>query len=341
LEAAKGSRFMGNLILRRMLEETRYQVRVLLRCLLFICLPTLSGLVLLSFPYDTDPSWAGGRIAPSADGAPVSPSSNRRSVSFYEAVYRPGAREKRGIDYEATAKAAAEQQDIEGKVRKFVADYRLEDRRVLEVGSGRGYLQDVVADYTGLDLSASVAGQYHKPFVVGSATKMPFGTDSYDAIWSVWVLEHISEPEHALLEMRRVLRPGGLLLLFVVWNCTPWAADGFDVRPYSDFNWRGKLVKASVPVWRLLWSHPLYVLPTRAIRWAHYGLAGDRALLRFRALVPNYDVYWEPDSDAAVALDSFETYLWFLARGDECLNCGKPSAEWLNVQYPLIIRIHK
>jgi hypothetical protein len=41
---------------------------------------------------------------------------------------------------------------------------------VLEIGSGRGYLQDVAQNYTGLDISPSVARFYHKKFVLGSAT---------------------------------------------------------------------------------------------------------------------------------------------------------------------------
>ena len=334
-------RVMGHPVLRAALGEARYQARLVLRCLLFIYFPIISGLVLLHFPYDTDPQLAGGRIAPSADAVPLSSTSTSRSASFYEAAYGGDSTQKRGMDYEATAKAAAEEVGIEGKVRKFVADYGLEGKRVLEVGSGRGYLQDVVTDYTGLDLSASVAGHYHKPFVVGSATKLPFETSSFDAIWTVWVLEHIGEPERALLEMRRVLKPRGLLFLFVAWNCTSWAADGFDVRPYGDFNWRGKLIKASLPVRRSGWFQTLYRAPIRAIRWAHYGFGEDGTSLRFRALTPNYKVYWEPDSDAAVSLDSFESYLWFRVRGDKCVNCGEPSEEWLNIQNPLIIRISK
>jgi ubiquinone/menaquinone biosynthesis C-methylase UbiE len=114
------------------------------------------------------------------------------------------------------------------------------------VGSGRGYLQDLVEDDTGLDLSPSVARRYHKKFVAGSATALPFPDNTFDAIWTVWGLEHIPEPEKTMREMRRVLKPGGKLFLMAAWNCKPWLADGFTVRPYSDFNWKGKLVKASL-----------------------------------------------------------------------------------------------
>jgi len=39
--------------------------------------------------------------------------------------------------------------------------------------------------------------------------------------------------------------------------------------------------------------------------------------LRFRALNPNYEVYWQRDSDAAVSVDSFET------------SCGSAAAEMI------------
>ncbi len=306
------------------------------KTLLFVYLPLLVVVNVAHFPYDTDPSLE----RQSGVGAGPPPA-GRRSAAFYEAVYRPKGRQKPGTDYEAMSRLQAGGFRIEDQVRKFVADYGLADKKVLEVGSGRGYLQDFAADYTGLDLSPSVAGHYHKPFVVGSATQMPFPANSYDGVWSVWVLEHIPEPERALMEMRRVLKPGGVLFLYVSWNCPSWAADGFDLRPYSDFNWRGKLVKATAPVRASLWFELSYRLPLRAVRWAHYGLVGDRTRLRFQALDPNYDVYWEPDSDAAISLDSFETYLWFRAQGDDCLNCDAARREWMRMRNPLIVRVRQ
>lgn len=297
---------------------------VLIIALSLFAIPTL-----LNYPYDTDDS--AGRS-----------SSKRRSAAFYEAAYSPAAGRKRGIDYEETAARAAKIFDIEGEVRRFVEQNGLSGKRVLEVGSGRGNLQDMVSDYTGLDISSSVAGHYHKPFVVASATAMPFPDNTFDAVWTVWVLEHIPEPERALTEMRRVLKPGGLLFLYVAWNCTPWAADGFDVRPYSDFNWRGKLAKASLIVRKAHGYQVAWLAGTRALRWAQMDLACGNTRLHFRRLEPTYEVYWEADSDAAVSVDSFEAYLWFRAHGDECLNCPSPGRE-LRQDYrnPLILRIRK
>lgn len=331
---------MSNMLFTVQVKEGLHFVKTLVKGLLFFYLPIVIALTILHFPYDTDPP-PRPHARPSGENSAHEPTrAAERSTNFYEAAYDQAKRLRRGMNYEATAKRAADTFNIEKLVREFVSQYNLEQKKVLEVGSGRGYLQDLVQDYTGLDLSPSAAKFYHKPFVIGSATRMPFADSSFDAIWTIWVLEHIREPERALLEMRRVLRPQGLIFLYVAWNCKPWAADGFEVRPYSDFNWRGRLVKASIPIRASPLFQITYGVPTRLIRWLQYSV-GVSTSLHYRRLDPNYEVYWQPDSDAAVSLESFEVYLWFLNKGDECLNCTTAFRELLTTRNPLIIRVRK
>jgi SAM-dependent methyltransferase len=326
--------------IREMRAEITHLTRLFSAVTLRFFVPVVGVLTLCHFPYDLDPSFSGRSHTASASS---SRSAEHQSAIYYEAAYQKNVKKARGLDYEETAKEAANLAGIATEVHRFATEYGLKDKRVLEVGSGRGYLQDIVQDYTGLDISPAVADKYHKPFVVGSATKLPFPDNSFDGVWTVWVLEHISEPERALMEMRRVLKPGGVLFLYVAWDCVPWAADGFDGRPYSDFNWRGKLVKASLPVRESPLFIASYLIPIRAIRWAQHGITRDPSnqRLRFRALEANYQVYWQPDSDAAISLDSFETFLWFRSRGDECLNCGSTIDELSTTRDPLIFRIRK
>lgn len=275
---------------------------------------------------------------------PLSEQELEAARKYYADAYRrepaaqTEAQEQYQTRYEEIAARVAETIGIEKRVAAFVEQYRLRNKKILDVGSGRGHLQDIVDDYTGLDISPSVAPHYRKKFVVGSATAMPFADDSFDAVWSVFVLEHIPNPESALKEIRRVIRDGGLLYLLVAWNCPSWLADGYERRPYADFSLGGKLVKASLP----LRSSPAYnivnIIPARILRSTASVFGPTR--LRYRRLTPNYETYWQPDSDAVVSIDSFETLMWFSSRGDRCLNC--PGNLLLPLfEMPLIFRINK
>src|SRR5262249_45007169 len=140
-------------------------------------------------------------------------------------------------------------------------------------------------------------------FVVASATDLPFRDDSFDVAWSIWVLEHVRNPERALNEIRRVVRHGGYVVLRPAWNCDSWAADGYEVRPFRDFGLKGKLVKASIPIRMSRWYSLLYSRQIRLIRTLATIARGRPSCLRYGRLTPNYDRYWVTDSDAVVSLD--------------------------------------
>jgi ubiquinone/menaquinone biosynthesis C-methylase UbiE len=50
-------------------------------------------------------------------------------------------------------------------------------------------------------------------FEVGSVYKLPFPDDSFDVVFSHALFEHLAEPQAALHEIHRVLRPGGMVAL--------------------------------------------------------------------------------------------------------------------------------
>jgi SAM-dependent methyltransferase len=282
----------------------------------------------IHFPYDVD--------------APLSQQEVEAARKYYtEAYQKPITDNPEKSEYETeylrVAQSAAEALRIEDQIRAFVQHFNLSDRPVLEIGSGRGYLQDIAQNYTGLDISPSVARFYHNKFVLGSATALPFPDNSFDAIWSIWVFEHVPNPEQAFYEARRVTRDKGVLFLHPAWYCSTWAADGYEIRPYSDFGLAGKLIKASIPLRSSRPFKALTLMPIRIVRHVVSRFGPTR--LRYRRLSPNYEKYWVPDSDAVNSIDSHEAILWFLSRGDECLNCGVASIFFQSK--PLIIRVNK
>ncbi len=233
------------------------------------------------------------------------------SRGFYEKMYT-------GATY-ASAKAEGEHAKLESLL-SFVKKRELCNKWVLEIGCGRGAFQDLVEDYVGIDIAEKCGAYLHKPFFCTSANRLPFADETFDAIWSVWVLEHVPKPEKALIEMRRVLKPGGFLHLDAGWQCRPWYAEGFPVRPYSDFDWKGKCKKATIPVRNSVLFRSFYVFPRRLARHSLLLLLRKPTPFRYRQLDANYECFWMPDSDACNSMDPHEVILWFASRGDECLS---------------------
>jgi SAM-dependent methyltransferase len=203
-------------------------------------------------------------------------------------------------------------------LRAWVAANGLEHGRVLEIGSGTGLLQDVVADYVGVDITASSAAFMHKPFGVGSGTALPFPDSSFDGAFSFWVLEHIAQPDAMLDELRRVVRPGGTIFLVAAYAVAPWVSQGIHRRPFRDLNLRQRLVKLTIPVRA---SAPYRIAMTLLRRTGDLAgaLRNRPTRLRYGRLTPNFETYWDYDSDACVSLDAYSVALYFLSRGDQPL----------------------
>jgi SAM-dependent methyltransferase len=224
----------------------------------------------------------------------------------------------------------------------FVREFDLVERaRCVEIGCGRGAYQDLVRDYTGVDLSDTVAQYLRKPFVQASATQLPFPDNTFDATWTIWVFEHVPDPEIAMSELRRVLKPGGLLFFAPAWQCRPWAADGYPVRPYSDFGLGGKLYKAAIPLRNSVAWRAMFMFPRRVRRLAACRLLPGPMPYRYRRIRGNFDKFWMSDSDAINSMDPYEAVLWFASRGDEVLFPATPLRRFLIRTGHMIVRIRK
>lgn len=169
--------------------------------------------------------------------------------------------------YETGEYAIREMQELVDE-QKFLSDMlekydAKKNKKCLEIGSGGGALQDIVENYVGLDLAETVRKYYHKPFVQGSATGLPFEDDSFDIIWSIAALEHVPNPAKAFDEMIRVCKAGGHLLLAPAWHCRRWAAQGYQVRPYSDFGVWGRVYKFFIPILDNIVLRAVAMMPLR------------------------------------------------------------------------------
>ena len=91
--------------------------------------------------------------------------------------------------------------------------------RLLDFGAGAGHfgaaMQNAGWDVVSLDIARYGSGQdIHPNFTMdGDRPSLPFPDDSFDVVTLWYVIEHMRNPRIVLQEMRRVLRPGGILLL--------------------------------------------------------------------------------------------------------------------------------
>jgi ubiquinone/menaquinone biosynthesis C-methylase UbiE len=100
---------------------------------------------------------------------------------------------------------------------------KIRDMEALEIATGPGLLAKRVAPAAkrmiATDYSDGMIAQAKKGdcpanlrFEVADATKLPYADGSFDAVLIANALHIIPEPEKALREIDRVLRPGGILI---------------------------------------------------------------------------------------------------------------------------------
>jgi SAM-dependent methyltransferase len=100
---------------------------------------------------------------------------------------------------------------------QFEAVQEFAPKRVLEAGCGAGALAarmmaELGADVVAIDTSERMVDLTRSRGVeaqLADVRELPFEDASFDCVVAGWLLYHVSEPDRAIAECARVLRPGG------------------------------------------------------------------------------------------------------------------------------------
>jgi SAM-dependent methyltransferase len=87
--------------------------------------------------------------------------------------------------------------------------------RVIEIGGGTGWQARILADHGYRVDSVDIhhpAGDRFFPVQLYDGSALPFPDKHFDIVFSSNVLEHVTELDRLLLEMTRILKPGGKMV---------------------------------------------------------------------------------------------------------------------------------
>lgn len=110
-------------------------------------------------------------------------------------------------------------------LRLVLQPYVTKAERVLDVGSADGPSAAWLPGRIALDIDPR---GLRNGDVCASADTMPFADETFDVVSAFDVIEHFPADRTILLELWRVLKPGGVLLIAV--PAYQWAWSAFDVR---------------------------------------------------------------------------------------------------------------
>ena len=148
--------------------------------------------------------------------------------------------------------------------------------KILDVGCGTGALMKELGSYGdvyGLDFSED-AIEYcrergEKNLTIGSINSIPFESGYFDAVVALDVIEHVQDDVGAIAEIKRVLKPGGICLIFVPAFKILWGkADelGCHFRRYRLPELEDKISRTGLIVKKSSYFNFMLFLPILAVR---------------------------------------------------------------------------
>jgi SAM-dependent methyltransferase len=97
--------------------------------------------------------------------------------------------------------------------------------RLLDIGCWKDYkhFEDLNCEFYGLDIVKACKMPHFVQQDLNKNTQLPFRSNFFDIIFAFEVLEHLCFPEEIINEIKRVIKPDGIILISLPNDCT-WDA---------------------------------------------------------------------------------------------------------------------
>src|SRR5260370_6683818 len=166
---------------------------------------------------------------------------------------------------------------ISGFVEHICSSLEKQPPHILDVGCGTGANLELLARYgnaEGVDVSPDALAFCRERGLQkvrqGEAEHLPYADASFDLVTGLDVVEHLDDDVAGLREMRRVLRPGGRVLLFVPAFMFLWGVQD-DIshhrRRYTLKELTETVSAAGLRVERATYANITFFFPVLLCRW--------------------------------------------------------------------------
>jgi len=139
--------------------------------------------------------------------------------------------------------------------------------KILDIGCGDGVLLYLISQknkslLTGIDLdqdSLKIATTKVKAkFIKASAYKLPVKSSSYDYVLASEIIEHLDQPKKMLIEIKRVLKPKGIVIITTPVKLFQKPEDSLHVQEFTvkDIN---QILRQYFSQIKIITSHPFWL----------------------------------------------------------------------------------
>jgi SAM-dependent methyltransferase len=182
--------------------------------------------------------------------------------------------------------------------------------RLIDIGCGikpySGLARPFTTEHIGLDHEGSIHRK-DKVDLVGTAYSIPAPPDSFDTALCTAVLEHLEEPESAIRECHRVLKPGGIAIYSVpfIWHLHEEPRDFFR---FSKYGLRYLFEKSGFQILELKSLAGFWV--TFGQLFVYYLYRFNRAPLKWIGIIPALGLVIQAVAFLLDRIDKADTWTW-------------------------------